>query len=285
MESLSTSNLSAEVRPESLYRLDLAYVGSDFMGWQSQLHGNTVQDEIEKALKVVLRKATRITGASRTDTGVHAEHQVATFRFQEGLDCIRAQRSIQALLPPTVGIYRLGPAEPGFNPIYQACAKVYRYRLWRGSSPSPFARPYLWTLSGRPHLDVAAMEEASRFLLGRHNFRSFCASDSSASSFERTIFDLRWQDHGNLLEFFILGDGFLKQMVRSLVGTLVEVGRGKRPPQAIEAILASQDRTQAGLTAPPEGLSLLRIFYQVVETIPPEVYSQKGTLSFSLSPL
>lgn len=284
MESHSTLNPSAKAVNRFLYRLDLAYIGSQFFGWQSQLHGKTVQDELEKALRIVLRDSIRLTGASRTDTGVHAEHQVASFQSPYELDCHRIQRSLEALLPPSIGIYRLAPADPGFHPIYHACAKVYRYRFWQGSNPSPFAKPFLWSIPGRASLDINAMERASAYLKGRHNFRSFCASDSSVTSFERTIFDVKWLNHGNLLEFFILGDGFLKQMVRTLAGTLVEIGQGKRSSESLQEILESQDRTKAGATAPAEGLSLLRIFYTPVQSIPGQVLSQLGTLTFSLNP-
>lgn len=284
MESHLTSNHSDDQAVACLYRLDLSYIGTDFFGWQSQVHGKTVQDHIERALEVVLREKIRITGASRTDTGVHAEHQVATFKASREIDCERIKRSLEALLPPTIGISRLELADCGFHPIYHASAKIYRYRLWRGSSPSPFARPFVWHIPGKNALDLRAMEEASSAVVGHHNFRSFCASDSTVSSFDRTIFEVKWLDHGNLLEFFILGDGFLKQMVRTLVGTMVEVGQGKRAPTSLQEILISQDRRNAGLTAPASGLSLVKIFYSPTKSIPSPCLSQLGALTFPLCP-
>jgi tRNA pseudouridine38-40 synthase len=131
-------------------------------------------------------------------------------------------------------------------------------------------------------LNFAALEEASRYLLGTHDFRSFCASDASVATYDRTIFEARWVQRGPLLEFYILGDGFLKQMVRSLVGTLVKVGLGKLEPNDIKKILSAQDRRQAGQTAPAHGLSLLRIFYDVTEEIPKALISSGAEFGFSL---
>jgi len=260
--------------------MDLAYIGSAFQGWQSQPDGNTVQDALERALRTVLRHELRIMGASRTDTGVHAEHQVATFRSRKPIQCELVLRSLQALVPSTIGVLDLRPWSDDFHPILSAKSKVYRYRIWLGTPQNPFTRPYVWSI--HQTLDIAALEEAARHLLGTHDFRSFCASDASVSTYDRTIFDVRWVKRGPLLEFYILGDGFLKQMVRSLVGTLVNVGLGKQKPGDINRILQAHDRRQAGQTAPAQGLSLLRIFYDVTETIPESLISGGAEFGFSL---
>ncbi|WP_141736239.1 tRNA pseudouridine(38-40) synthase TruA [Oligoflexus tunisiensis] len=284
MESPLASKDSAEsgsLAPFFTYRMDLAYIGSAFQGWQSQPSGQTVQDVLEKALRTALRQELRVMGASRTDTGVHAEHQVATFRSREPINCELVLRSLQALVPPTIGVLELRPWATDFHPILSAKSKVYRYRIWLGTPQNPFTRPYVWSMHHA--LDLAALEEAARNLLGTHDFRSFCASDASVVTYDRTILDVRWVQRGPLLEFYILGDGFLKQMVRSLVGTLVKVGLGKLKPDDIKTILSAQDRRQAGQTAPAHGLSLLRIFYDVTEKIPESLISSGSEFGFSLS--
>ncbi len=283
MESPLASKDSAEKGAEApffTYRMDLAYIGTAFQGWQSQPGGNTVQDHLEKALRTALRQDLRIMGASRTDTGVHAEQQVATFRSREPLNCELVLRSLQALVPPAIGVLNLRPWTQDFHPILSAKSKVYRYRIWLGTPQNPFTRPFVWSMHHT--LERAALEEASRFLLGTHDFRSFCASDASVVTYDRTIFEARWVQRGPLLEFYILGDGFLKQMVRSLVGTLVKVGLGKLKPDDIKRILLAQDRREAGQTAPAQGLSLLRIFYDTTETIPESLVSSGSEFGFSL---
>jgi tRNA pseudouridine38-40 synthase len=283
MESPLASKDSAESgspAPFFTYRMDLAYIGTAFQGWQSQPGGNTVQDALEKALRTALRHELRILGASRTDTGVHAEQQVATFRSAEPIDCELILRSLQALVPPTIGVLNLRPWAHDFHPILSAKSKVYRYRIWLGTPQNPFTRPFVWSMHHA--LDLAALNEASRHLFGTHDFRSFCASDASVATYNRTIFEAFWIQRGPLLEFYILGDGFLKQMVRSLVGTLVKVGLGKQKPDDIKRILSTHDRREAGQTAPAHGLSLLRIFYDVTEKIPASLISQGSDFGFSL---
>ncbi|MCX6131239.1 MAG: tRNA pseudouridine(38-40) synthase TruA [Proteobacteria bacterium] len=284
MESLSVLKGSAEASAgvsSFSYRLDLAYIGSSFHGWQSQLDGQGVQDAIERALRTIVRPNLRIIGASRTDTGVHAEHQVAIFRAFEKIDCFRVFRSLQALLPPSIGLIDLQPIEQDFHPIKHACSKVYRYRLWLSTGQNPFVKPYVWHVHAP--LDFKRMQTAADELIGRHNFKSFCATDSSAKTFDRTILDLHWVQRGPLLEFYIMGEGFLKQMVRSLVGTLVEIGSGRREPNDIVRLLQVGDRRQAGKTAPAQGLSLLRIFYEPTYRIPASLISSGAEFGFSLS--
>lgn len=277
MESVSNLKASADQR---LYRLDLNYIGTPFYGWQSQPHGNTVQDHLEKALQTILRQKIRISGASRTDTGVHAEHQVATFRLDRELDLRKTMRSIEALVPDSIGITGLDFAEQDFHPIRSAHAKLYRYRLWLGRGSNAFTRRY--TLSFPYELDIEAMMAASRACIGRHNFKSFAAVDGSSKTFERTIHDIAWARKGeNLLEVYLLGEGFLKQMVRNLVGTWLEVGQGKRSADDIAAILAAQDRTKAGMTAPANGLSLVEIYYEAVRAIPHRHLNADAAFSFA----
>ena len=278
MASAFTSKGSAELSDTFTYRIDLNYIGL-FTGWQSQPSGNTVQDVLEKALGIALRQKIRVIGASRTDTGVHAEHQVASFRIGREIDCVRVFRSLQALVPPALGILSLRPVSHDFHPIASAQCKLYRYRIWLGPGTNAYIRPYSWSL---PYtLDFAGMQSAGQKFVGRHNFQSFAAVDGSAKTFDRTILDLRWAMKGDsLLEFFVLGEGFLKQMVRNLVGTLVEVGQGKRKPSDIEKILLARDRREAGMTAPSAGLSLVEIHYEPCSQISARHLSANADLSF-----
>lgn len=282
MESTSASKGSAESEGPSksyTYRIDLNYSGTQFSGWQSQPSGNTIQDALEHALGIALRKNIRVVGASRTDTGVHAEHQVASFRIDHEIDCARVFRSLQALVPVSVGILGLRPAASDFHPITSAHSKLYRYRIWLGPGTNSFIRPYSWAL---PYsLDTVAMQRASDHFIGRHHFKSFAAADGSSKTFDRTILDMKWVLRGNgLLELYILGEGFLKQMVRNIVGTLVEVGQGKRSPENMSEILAAGDRRVAGMTAPAAGLSLVEIYYQPQATIDPRYLATHAEFSF-----
>ncbi len=279
MDSASSSKASANADAFFTYRIDLNYIGTGFQGWQSQPDGNTVQDAIEKALATVLREPVRIAGASRTDTGVHAEHQVATFRCPQKVDTFRLFRSLQALVPQAIGILSVTEAPNDFHPILAAHAKLYRYRVWTGPGTNAFVKPYCWTL---PYsLDSAAIRAAMQEFKGRHNFQSFAAVDGSAKTFERTILDFQLVEKGeSLLEFYVLGEGFLKQMVRNLIGTLVEVGTGKRAPADMRTILAARDRRAAGMTAPAAGLSLVEIHYEPCLTIASRFLAPGRDLSF-----
>ncbi len=255
------SELITTVSQTYVYRLDLAYRGTGFSGWQSQPTKDAVQDEIERVLQIVLRQPIRVLGASRTDAGVHAEHQVLSFRLDEALsDLDRVLKSINALTHVQIQAFRLQLVDPKFHPILTARAKLYRYRLWLGPLVSPFALDYVWSI--KSSLDLDTMREAAQLFVGVHDFASFCASDSSARTTQREIFDIQLYRSGPVVEIYILGSGFLKQMVRSMVGTLVEVGRGRRTASSISATIEAGDRRQAGQTAPAAGLSLVEIFYE-----------------------
>jgi tRNA pseudouridine38-40 synthase len=234
-------------------------MGADYLGFQSQPNGQTVQDQLEKALGVFCRHPVRITAASRTDTGVHAEHQVVTFKTKAGLDSARLVKGLNALLPSNIRIMNALPVVSSFHPIFNCTGKVYRYKLWRSHGESSFANPLTWKLVG--DLDIDAMRHAATVLIGRHDFTSFCASDSSAKSKIRNLREIVIIERGPLLELWFLGDGFLKQMIRNLVGALVAIGRKKISIEQLMSILAARDRSQAPETAPAEGLCLMRIFY------------------------
>ena len=244
---------------EGLIRLTLAYNGETFHGWQSQPSGRGVQDALESCLAVVLRGAVRVTSASRTDTGVHAEYQVVTFRGPVDTNCHRLVRSLNALLPASIRIRDALIVDGDFHPIRSARAKIYRYRLWRSIGITPFVAPYVWQMA-QP-LDVESMRSAAKFFVGRHDFTSFCAADSSAKSKVRNVREISIIESGPLIDFWFLGEGFLKQMIRIIVGTVVSAGLGKLAPDSVPGLLAAVDRRVAPGTAPASGLCLVKVCY------------------------
>ena len=253
------SSSPTELLPQALYRLDLTYIGERYHGFQSQPSGMGIQDHVERALSTFCRHPVRITAASRTDTGVHAEHQVVTFKSASGLDTFRIVKALNALLSPDVRVITARLAPDSFHPIFNSTGKVYRYRIWRSAGESPFMSPFAWRLT--TPLDVPAMTSAARLLIGTHDFTSFCAIDSSAKSKIRRVREIVLSDRGALLDVWVLGDGFLKQMVRNIMGTLVAVGRGKLSEKDVREILAAKNRKIAPATAPANGLCLVKVFY------------------------
>lgn len=246
---------------EANYRIDLSYIGTDYQGWQSQPDGNSIQDYLEKALSTFLRHPVRVIGASRTDSGVHAENQVAIFKSAIPFDEHQWIGRLNGLLPWTIGVKSIKAVNNAFHPIADAVAKTYVYRLRLVPNRNPFCYQYTWTVTDLN--DISAMIKESKAFLGRKNFSAFCSVDSSAKTRERTLFEIDFisKDKGEGLEIWVVGDGFLKQMVRTMVGTLVAIGRGRFRGKSVESILASRDRTFAGETAPAKGLSLVDIFY------------------------
>ena len=245
--------------PQALYRLDLTYIGERYHGFQSQPSGMGIQDHLERALATFCRHPVRVTAASRTDTGVHAEHQVVTFRSAAGLDTYRIVKALNALLSADVRVVNARIATETFHPIFNSTGKVYRYRIWKSAGESPFMSPFAWRLTSP--LDIPAMTDAARYMVGTHDFTSFCAIDSSAKSKVRRVREVVLSDRGTMLEIWVLGDGFLKQMVRNMVGVLVAVGRGKLKEQDVRGILDAKDRKVAPATAPANGLCLVKVFY------------------------
>ena len=246
--------------PDKSWRLDLSYDGTGTHGWQSQPSGLGIQDILQKHLQTVLRHKVALTGASRTDAGVHARQQVAVFRSPVAIEALPLQRSLHGLLPETIAVHGIDQVGESFHPILSARAKIYRYLIWNDPVRNPFLRPFVWHFRG--HLDRERIRRELQAIVGEHDFSAFCAVDSSARTRVRHIHDVRLVEAGPLLEIWISGGGFLKQMVRSIVGTLVDLGRG-RPMSApdMEAILKTRDRQKAGVTAPAAGLCLMGLFY------------------------
>jgi tRNA pseudouridine38-40 synthase len=243
-----------------------AYDGGQFAGWQSQAGGNSVQDVIEARLARIFHQPVRIHGSGRTDAGVHALGQVFHFDagWRHGPEKLLAAFRIG--LPRTIQVKSVRAVRPEFHARFQATGKRYDYRVHLGDA-DPFTRPYSWSFF-RP-LDVAAMRAAAAVLRGRHDFRAFTALNGPAR--EDTVRDLRRLEvttRGKLIRITAEADGFLYKMVRSLAGVLVTVGEGKLPVKAVREILASRVRTAAVQTAPPQGLFLVKVFYDRHEHSP-----------------
>ena len=247
------------------FRLTLEYDGTDFEGWQDQGGARrTVQGCLVAALERISGRPVAVRGAGRTDAGVHAEAQLASARVATTLSADALQRALNGILPADVVVRSAERAGDGFDAGRCARSKLYRYRIWNAPTRSPLqARRALHV--PQP-LDVAAMRLAAAALVGRHDFASFRASGSSAKTSVRTL--TRVEVRGNagaemLLDFE--GTGFLRHMVRNLVGTLLEVGRGRRDPASMKELLDLRDRSAAGPTAPPHGLCLVRVDLEAQE--------------------
>lgn len=241
------------------YKATIQYDGGPFFGWQIQKGHPTVQAELVEALQQVTGERPTVIGSGRTDSGVHADGQVANFRLQRPVESSRLIRSLNGVLPATIRVLRLTRAPADFHAQFNAKRKVYWYRIWNAPVMNPFWRAYVLHVP-RP-LDVSAMNAASLLLIGRHNFRSFAASSTTSKSFERHISLSRWTRRAALLTYQVAADGFLHHMVRSIVGTVLLVGKGDLPIASVAKILRAQDRRLAGPRAPAHGLTLKRVIY------------------------
>jgi len=243
------------------HRLTLEYDGTGFEGWQRQPEGHrSVQATLEEGIARVTGAAVRVVGAGRTDAGVHAEGQVASASFETRLAPPALARALNAVLPADLAVVELASAPPGFHARYDARSKHYRYQVWNGASPSPLrARRAAWV---RRPLDLAAVRDAARELVGNHDFASFRAVGSRVGTTVRTLLRLDVLGApGELVVFELEATGFLRHMARTLVGTLLEVGRGRRRCDSMASLLAARERAAAGPTAPARGLTLVRVQY------------------------
>lgn len=247
------------------FRLVLEYEGSGFEGWQVQAGGRaarTVQGVLAEAFASIGCPALRIQSAGRTDAGVHAEGQVASVDLEHVLEPRVLVRALNARLPADVAVLRVEEVAPRWLATDEARAKLYRYRIWNGAVRSPL-RAARFARVAEP-LDVGAMRRAAGAFVGTHDFAAFRASGSSARTSVRTIGSIAIEGRsGDEIAVDVIGEGFLRHMVRNLVGTLIEVGRGRFPVEAAERILASRDRREAGPTAPALGLTLVRVWDSV----------------------
>jgi len=242
-------------------KLVVAYDGTRYVGWQVQPNGPSIQAELERALATLHKEPVRVTGAGRTDAGVHALGQVASFAVDRPLPVSAYVKGMNALLPEDVAVREAEVRAGPFDARRDARGKRYRYRIGNAATRAPLSRLQSWQIF-RP-LDADAMRAAAVLLLGRHDFGAFRAADCEA---HHAVRELRRLDvtgaRGGCIEVVAEATAFLKHMVRNLVGTLVEVGLGTRPPASMTGLLASRDRSLAGRTAPPQGLVLEEVFYE-----------------------
>lgn len=240
-------------------RLDICYDGTRYRGWQ-RLTGveGTIQGKLETVLSRILEEPVEVSGSGRTDAGVHAAHQIANFHCQNPMPTEKILEQLRRYLPEDIGIYSCEEAAPRFHARLNAAEKTYRYRIWNSEEPCVFLRRYVWCMPEK--LDVEAMNRAAEKLLGEHDFSAFCGNRKMKKSTVRRIDALKITRRGDELQITVTGDGFLYNMVRILVGTLVEVGQGRRSPESIPALFGAP-REQAGFLAPPQGLCLMEVTY------------------------
>jgi tRNA pseudouridine38-40 synthase len=243
----------------AVIRLLIAYDGTGFRGWARQPGLRTVQGAIEDVLGLMLPEPPRLSVAGRTDAGVHAEGQVASFPAPPEIDLARVQRAVNARLGPEVVVLEARLAPEGFHARRSATGREYRYRIRTGPAPDPFTARYTWHRPGE--LALSRMRAAARHLEGEHDFSSFCRAPTLPASTHRNLRRLAVMASGEVVEIRALADSFLHQMVRSLVGTLVRVGEGRLPPGDVPGILQARSRAAAGQLAPPHGLTLVRVLY------------------------
>lgn len=245
-------------------RLEFAYEGTHFHGFQRQSAGRrTVQAELERVLSSLTGEPIRFYASGRTDAGVHARAQVGHFETSSPIPAERWPCILNQQLPPDIIIHKAEAVDASFHARYDARSKVYQYWIDRGEVPDLFLRRFTWHL--RHPLDLAAMREAAGYLEGTHDFTSFSSAKTPLENRVRTLYAVNIEETRRggvpLLVFSVHGNGFLYNMVRIIVGTLVEVGLGKIAPETIPDILAARDRTRAGITAPPQGLILWKVLY------------------------
>ena len=240
-------------------RLDICYDGTRYRGWQ-RLPGkeDTIQGKLETTLSRILGEPIEISGSGRTDAGVHARGQVANFHCESTMPAPEILENLRRYLPEDIGIHACKEVSPRFHARLNAKEKTYRYRIWNSEKPCVFERRFVAVMPEK--LDIASMERAAHYLLGEHDFSAFCGNAKMKKSTVRFLRSLTIERTGEELHITVIGNGFLHNMVRILVGTLVEVGRGERTPDSIPALFGGK-RAEAGFLAPPQGLCLQEVFY------------------------
>ncbi len=243
-------------------RMQVAYDGSAYHGWQIQSRDRSVEEALTKALMRILNadEPVKVQGASRTDSGVHSLGQVAHFRHDTDRTPWELIRGLNGLTDDDICVMRLEEASDDFHARFSAEGKIYRYRVWNHRFPHPFLKGRAWHI--RRDLDVEAMQAASELFLGHHDFAGFRSSNCSSGRTERTVDRVEVRRQGKcFVEIIVQGQAFLQYMVRIMSGTLVEIGMGRLDASAIEKALESGNRSDAGLTAPSRGLELVEVFY------------------------
>ncbi len=239
--------------------LEIAYDGTNYSGWQVQNNAVSIQETIDKALSEWLGEEIHTIGASRTDAGVHARGNVAVFDTESLIPADKFAFGLNARLPEDISIQESFEVPAEFHPRFTETIKTYEYKILNRKFPDPTRRNDSLFYYGK--LNVDAMNEAASYLVGPHDFKSFCAVNHDAKTTVRTIYSAMVDKDGDLITFEITGNGFLYNMVRIIAGTLIEVGKGKMKPEDIKMIMEARDRQKAGPTAPAHGLTLVEIEY------------------------
>lgn len=240
-------------------RLVIEYDGTNYAGWQVQKNAKSIQATLETALKRILREKIKLISCGRTDSGVHAKGHVANFKTNSKIPLVNIQRGLNSILPKDIVIKEAKEVPLDFNSRFDAKSKVYRYTILNRSCPAALYRNYFYHIPYK--LDLNLMRREAKVLLGRHDFKSFQAADKKERSSVRTIKKLTVKKKGDFIEIEMEADGFLYNMARNIVGTLVEIGRGRFKPGSMKNILKAKDRNLAGRTAPAKGLCLAEVKY------------------------
>lgn len=243
--------------------LTLMYDGSSFHGWQMQENAETVQGHLSAALERILGHKVTIYGCSRTDCGVHANTFCCNFRTEKETPCEKIKVGVNALVPESIAVLSAEEKDDDFNARFDCKGKEYVYKVWNSRVRNPF-------LSGRVlhhpiPIDEKLLDAESKAFIGYHDFSAFCASGTEVQDKRRTVFDFSVKREGDLVLFTVKGDGFLYNMVRIMVGTLLDINSGKIPADTLEDIIASGDRVRAGITAKACGLYLNKVFYNEIK--------------------
>ena len=243
------------------FKLILSYDGSRYFGWQRQAKTeHTIQGKLEHILSRILDEPIEVAGSGRTDAGAHALGQCASFRCRSTMGSSEILSQLRMHLPEDIGVLSCEEVPLRFHARLNAISKTYEYRVWNSAAPCVFQRKYVYRFPAP--LNLEAMKQAADFLVGRHDFRSFCSNKKFKKSTIRTIYSLNLVSNGPELRFIVRGDGFLYHMVRILVGTQLEVGMGQKSPMDLPDILSAQNREAAGYTVPACGLFLMEVTYQ-----------------------
>ncbi len=243
----------------TVFRLVIEYDGTDFSGWQIQPGRHTVQGVLEQALFTILKVPVRLQGAGRTDAGVHALGQCASFEAETELSCTRIRKGLTAIAGPKISAVELEEAPPGFNARFDAIGKHYRYVIFNRPSPSPILRNTSFFVPQK--LNIVAMQEAAALLVGTHDFAGFRSSDCERKTTVRHLSKVEVNISDSIINIDVRGDAFLKNMVRIIAGTLVDVGLGRHSVSSVQEALDTGDRKLAGRTAPALGLTLMSVEY------------------------
>ncbi len=240
-------------------KLTLSYDGTLFHGWQTQPSARTVQDTLQDTASLVLKEPIKVTGCSRTDAGVHAKRYVCNFFTNCSIDAARVPIALNTRLPADVRVAHCEEVDASFHARISAKSKTYRYVVNNSGQYDVFLRNFHWYFPKR--LDIPSMQRAAAHFVGTHDFAACMAAGSEVAGTVRTVHFLNLAYQDGWLEIFINADGYLYNMVRIMVGTLIGVGTGRFAPDDIKGILASGNRKNAGMTAPPQGLSLWQVYY------------------------